>query len=186
MPPYRIDRVRPEDGARLRAIRLQMLQDAPTAYLETYQEALAQTSEQWRQRAARRCGPGRTGLVAVDEATGAWVGSMGAYVHQDDPQDDLPQDDPGPGPGSFAWLVAVWVHPGHRGPRVGVADRLLDAVVAWARDEAGVERLLLEVHEANARAMGFYRRRGFVLTGRSVPYLLDPSANDLEMALRLT
>ena len=172
MPPYRIDRVRPEDGGRLRAIRLRMLQDAPTAYLETYQEALAQTPEQWQQRAARRCGPGNTGRVAVDESTGEWVGAMSAYVQQD-------------GPASFARLVGVWVHPGHRSSRVGVTDRLLDAVVAWARDEAGVERLLLEVHEANARAMGFYRRRGFVLTGRSVPYLLDPSANDLEMELRL-
>jgi hypothetical protein len=37
------------------------------------------------------------------------------------------------------------------------------------------------VHEDNARARRAYERRGFVLTGHTVPYNLDPSRNELEM-----
>jgi len=51
---------------------------------------------------------------------------------------------------------------------------------------AGVPRLLLEVHESNARAIAYYERRGFTRTGNTVPYPLDPTANELEMELPLT
>ncbi|MFC1420831.1 GNAT family N-acetyltransferase [Streptacidiphilus cavernicola] len=174
MPPlYRIDRVRPEDASRTRAIRLQMLQDTPLAYLETYQDALAHPAEEWAFRAARCTRPGNTGYVAVDEATGDWVGAMNAYV-PGDPGDPAAA-------GDLAWLVGVWVHPGHRGAKAGATDALLDAVLRWARDEAKVGRLLLEVHEANARAIAFYERHGFTRTGNTVPYPLDPTANELEM-----
>ncbi|MEY9964582.1 ribosomal protein S18 acetylase RimI-like enzyme [Streptacidiphilus sp. MAP12-16] len=168
---YRIDRVRAEDGERCRTLRLQMLQDTPMAYLETYQDALDRPAEEWDSRAARNTKPGNTGYVAVDESTGAWVGAMHAYVPGDDPE--------------IAWLVGVWVHPDHRGGKLGVTDRLLDAVVAWSRTEPAVSRMLLEVHESNTRAIAYYERRGFVRTGRTTPYPLDPTACELEMELPL-
>lgn len=43
----------------------------------------------------------------------------------------------------------------------------------------------LEVREDNMRARGFYHRRGFAETGQTVPYLLDPAYDDIEMELRL-
>ena len=181
MPPYRIDRVQPGDGARCRAIRLEMLQDTPLAYLETYQHALARPAEEWDFRAARNTQPGNTGYAAVDEATGGWIGVMHAYV----PADAADVADTA-GAGDRAWLVGVWVHPDHRGAAAGVTDALLDAVTAWAGDVAEVPRLMLEVHEANARAIAYYRRRGFTETGDAVPYPLDPTANELEMELALT
>jgi ribosomal protein S18 acetylase RimI-like enzyme len=49
----------------------------------------------------------------------------------------------------------------------------------WARGEGNALTLL--VHEDNDRAIAFYRRRGYELTGRTVPYNLDPSKNELEM-----
>ncbi|WP_143761607.1 GNAT family N-acetyltransferase, partial [Clavibacter michiganensis] len=66
-----------------------------------------------------------------------------------------------------------------------VADMLLDAVIAWARDRPNAQALRLEVHEDNPRARAYYERRGFVLTGRSVPYALDRTQKDLEMELPL-
>ena len=45
--------------------------------------------------------------------------------------------------------------------------------------------MLLEVHEDNASARAFYRRRGFTETGQRKPYPLDPSADELVMALLL-
>ncbi len=62
---------------------------------------------------------------------------------------------------------------------------MLDAVVAWARDEAQLGRLHLYVHEDNARAHAFYRGCGFTETGGSFPYDLDPTRSELEMALLL-
>jgi RimJ/RimL family protein N-acetyltransferase len=171
MAPYRIDRIRPEDGERYRTIRLQMLQDTPMAYLETHEDALARPASAWAVKAARRTEPGSTGYSAVDAETGEWVGTMSAYVPEEEPD--------------LAWLVGVWVHPGHRGPKHGVTDGLLAAVVAWARDEVAVGRLRLEVHEANARAIGYYERSGFVRTGRTLPYPLDPTARELEMEREL-
>jgi ribosomal protein S18 acetylase RimI-like enzyme len=56
-------------------------------------------------------------------------------------------------------------------------------VIEWSRGRG--ERLLLEVHENNEPAIRFYRRRGFVPTGATVPYVLDRTAVDLEMALSL-
>jgi len=80
-------------------------------------------------------------------------------------------------------LVGVYVAPGFRGRRAGVTDALLDAVEAWAREHADVLRL--EVNELNARARAAYERRGFVLTGRTSPYPLDPPSLELEMIKRL-
>ncbi|WP_042393714.1 GNAT family N-acetyltransferase [Streptacidiphilus carbonis] len=171
MSDYRIHLVRPEDAEQVRSMRLAMLQDTPMAYLETYEQAVACTAAEWTERAGRGTRPGSTSYSAVERATGAWVGGMNGYVPEDSPD--------------TAWLVGVWVHPDHRGGRLGVTDALLDAVTGWARDSSGASRLLLEVHESNARAIAYYERRGFVRTGRTVPYPLDPSAQEYEMELPL-
>jgi len=171
MSEYRIHLIQPEDADRVRSMRLAMIQDTPMAYLETYEQALGRTPEEWVLRAGRGTRPGSTSYAAVEQATGDWVGGMNAYVPEDTPD--------------IAWLVGVWVHPDHRGGKLGVTDALLDTVIAWARDTARVPRLLLEVHEANARAIAYYERRGFVRTGGTVPYPLDPSARELEMELVL-
>ncbi|WP_042414060.1 GNAT family N-acetyltransferase [Streptacidiphilus anmyonensis] len=172
---YRIHRVRPEDWERVRDIRLRMTKDTPMAYLESHETALAHDEDTWRFRAARNTQPGNTGYAAVLEETGEWVGVMNAYV---------PAADPGQAP-ERAWLVGVWVDPAHRGRGTGLTDALLDTCIAWARDEAGAPALYLEVHEHNARALRFYERRGFVRTGHSQPYDLDPETMELEMKLTL-
>ncbi len=43
------------------------------------------------------------------------------------------------------------------------------------------EALYLLVHEGNARARAFYRRQGFVDTGRTLPYELEPAEREVEM-----
>jgi RimJ/RimL family protein N-acetyltransferase len=61
---------------------------------------------------------------------------------------------------------------------------MVDDVCRWAREEAGVHRLHLYVHEDNVRARAFYRRYGFVETGATMPYDLDPAKLEIEMELR--
>ncbi|MER7707009.1 GNAT family N-acetyltransferase [Kitasatospora sp. NPDC097605] len=166
---YRIERIGLEDWERLREVRLAQLLDTPMAFLETHGTALAHGEEEWRARARKVNEPGAVGLVAVDGASGEWVGTMIGFT-----------------PGSdTALLVGVWVAPEHSGRERGVTDAMLDAVVAWARDEAGARRLLLSVHEDNARAAAFYQRRGFAFTGATKPYPLDPAAREREMSLPL-
>jgi len=52
-------------------------------------------------------------------------------------------------------------------PGVRTAQALMDAAVADAR-EMGHKRLLLGTHGDNERAIGFYRRNGFVVVGTRV------------------
>jgi ribosomal protein S18 acetylase RimI-like enzyme len=169
-PAAVIRRVRPEDWREYRALRLEMLEDTPLAYLETLESALTRPDSDWQGRTLRAARPGNTAYAAVDPASGRWLGAMNAYVATDPTR---------------VMLVSVYITPSARGRAAGVTDMLLDAVIAWARDRPGARALRLEVHEDNPRARAYYERRGFVLTGRSVPYALDRTQKDLEMELPL-
>jgi ribosomal protein S18 acetylase RimI-like enzyme len=146
------------DWARLRDLRLEMLADTPTAYVESLAEARQLTDADWQKRAKNR-----TGVVAVDRTTGRYVGTMSSYTDPDSAR---------------TWLVAVYVAPDHRGTTV--ADRLLDAVEADVA-AAGHTHLWLDVHESNTRAQRFYRRRGYTFSGHTTPYPLDPTTLEQEM-----
>ncbi|MFB7341099.1 GNAT family N-acetyltransferase [Streptomyces hydrogenans] len=165
---YTLHRVRAEDWPAYREIRLAMIRDTPLAYLETIDDALGHPDSEWRFRTTRAAGPGNIGVAAVDPE-GSWVGVMNGF---------LPAPD-------TAKLVGVWLRPDHRGPAGGVAALMLDEIVRWAREETAAERLVLLVHEENRRAIGFYRRSGFVATGHEEPYPLDESRRELEMELNL-
>ncbi|MFJ4592152.1 MULTISPECIES: GNAT family N-acetyltransferase [unclassified Kitasatospora] len=167
---YRIERMGTEDWQRLRKVRLAQLLDFPMAFGETHAAAQALGEADWRARTARVNEPGSVGLVAVDP-DGEWVGTMLSVPDRDQ--------------AATAVLIGVWVAPEHRGRERGVTDALLDAATDWARTEGGAKRMLLGVHEANARAAAFYLRRGFTYTGGETPYGLDPRARILEMALPL-
>lgn len=166
--PIAIRRVTEDDWPQVRAIRLEMLRDTPSAYLETVEQAEAADEDQWRFR-ARRGQSGRTSTQLVAEtADGTWVATMACFV-----------DAPGQGQ-----VVGVYVAADQRG--TGLASRLLDAVRRWAGQEAGLTRLRLLVHEDNPRARAFYRREGFAETGNTEPYALDPAQREIEMAMSLT
>lgn len=155
------------DWERLRDLRLEMLADSPTAYVESLETALGYDEEDWRFRARRSLEPGSFGVVAVDRAVDRFVGTMSAFT-----------DD------ARTWVVAVYVAPDYRGRTPGVADAMLDRLEDWARAE-GRSELFLDVHEDNARAQAFYLRRGYRFTGARRPYELDQTRAELEMSRRL-
>ncbi len=63
-------------------------------------------------------------------------------------------------------LSRLYVDPAWHGR--GVAGALMDAVQMCARAEpGGADPLWLAVYQANARAVAFYRRRGFVVAGEA-------------------
>lgn len=162
-----IRRTTADDWREVRALRLEMIRDTPTGYVETLESAESHDETEWRVRGAR--GTAEHGIAVVGiTPSGRWVATMGGYV---------PDAQTGP------LLVGVYVAPGVRGREAGVADAMLSAVEEWARTEG--DSLTLHVHEDNGRARAFYARRGFVATGRTFPYPLAPHQLEIEMVERL-
>ncbi|MYY08940.1 hypothetical protein GT204_08510 [Streptomyces sp. SID4919] len=66
------------------------------------------------------------------------------------------------------------------------------AALDWVWSQPGVERVRLIVNGANSRAIvnganssadGFYRRTGFVRTGLTLPFALNPALLEYEMEM---
>jgi ribosomal protein S18 acetylase RimI-like enzyme len=145
-----------------RAIRLAMLQESPSAFGSTHDEATSFDEQLWKQRLTdnvvllARVGRTLAGSVMFSESGAA---------------------DPGD-----CSLFGMWVDPGLR--RTGVGRALVDAVVAQAR-AAGKRRVVLHVVADNTAARGLYEREGFVATGHSVPYPHNDQLVEIEMGLVL-
>ncbi|MDG4806489.1 GNAT family N-acetyltransferase [Micromonospora sp. WMMD1120] len=159
----RIRRVRPEDAARMRALRLEMLADAPLAFLETLADAAARPHNEYAARVAyTSAGPGNAQFVA--DPGGRLVGHAGGTTAPDEP--------------GLTVIYAVYVTPSWRGS--GLLGELIDGVAAWSR-ECGRPELLLEVVVGNDRAYRAYQRLGFTDTGVRVPHPTIPALTELQM-----
>ena len=158
-PGIVIRRVRADEGPRVRALRLEALDDpvAAIAFLETTEQALARPDAEWAERAERNAtASDQAGFVAVldDEH----VGSVVVFPRRAGELDyfqRVPTVD-------TATLVGVYVSPRARGR--GVIDALIAAAKDWSRD-AGYAELTLDVHERNVVAIASYRRAGFAIVG---------------------
>ncbi|MEV4464196.1 GNAT family N-acetyltransferase [Micromonospora echinofusca] len=165
-PPARraeIRRVRARDAARVRALRLEMLADAPLAFLETLADAAARSHTDYTARIASVCTGAGTAQFVADPG-GRLVGHAGGTA--------------APGEPGLTVVYAVYVTPAWRGS--GLLGDLVDAVAAWSR-ACGRPELMLEVVVGNDRAYRAYRRLGFVDTGVRVPHPTVPALTELQM-----
>lgn len=137
-----IERLTPADGARLRAIRLRSLQDAPEAFATTWEEAAGWSLEIWDRHLTER-------PTFVATARGSDYGLVRGARHEQVKD--------------TAYIISMWVAPEAR--RQGTGSALVDAIVEWARAQ-GVMRVFLDVGELNAPAIALYTRKGFVPTGQ--------------------
>lgn len=167
---FAVRRIRPDEGLRLRSIRLAALADAPGDATTTLARAEARNDDHWIEAAAANASGAlqatffaevvdEDGAVVADEEP---VGVIGAYANES----------------GIVNLVGLWSAPGHRD--VGVASALLDAVADWART-IGADRLRMWVVERNEFAKAFYVNEGFAPTGATIPYELDPRLNQVAM-----
>jgi GNAT superfamily N-acetyltransferase len=159
-----VRRVRSEDAARVRALRLEMLADSPLAYLETIDQAAARSHAEFQARVAvNATGPESGQFLA--EAERRLVGQAGAFAP--------------PGTYGITLIYAVYVTPDWRGR--GVLGQLVEAVAGWSR-ESGRPHLELEVVVGNDRAVRAYRRLGFSDTGRRARHPTIPVLTELAMS----
>jgi GNAT superfamily N-acetyltransferase len=176
---YKVRSVRPDEWPAAKTLRLVALQDpvAHLAFLETYEEALAHPDSFWRERTANGA-EGRLDAqqIIAEGPDGEWVGTLTVLIEE---------------PGTKDWagfsidrkqghVVGVFVAPEHRG--IGLTEVLFDAGLEWAWAR-GVERVRLIVHADNGRAQAFYRRAGFVPSGRTIPLEKSPGDAELEFVL---
>ncbi|MGW7613236.1 GNAT family N-acetyltransferase [Streptomyces sp. NPDC054766] len=173
--------IRPDEWRQVKELRLDALRDpvAHLAFLETYEDAAAESDAFWQDRTAGAAVGvvERQQLVAVGE-DGVWAGSVTVLVEEAGVRDWL---------GSMVertqgHLVGVFVRPEYRGSEAGVTRALFDAALAWSW-EIGLERVRLFVHERNGRAEAFYRKAGFLPTGETVPMPGDTGELELEFVI---
>ena len=164
----------PGDVDTYRTIRLASLLADPEAFASTHEREAAFGDDVWQRRLAGF--DGRPGIVLVDElpadpsaaATPAvTVGTAAVGYTEWDPQ---------------PMLVGMWVRPEAR--RSGAGRRLVDAAVAWARQQAAGE-VVLWVVRTNAAAIALYERCGFVASGAVEALPSNPCVDELEMRLAL-
>jgi len=143
--PIEIKRIRPDEWALLRDLRLDSLRDAPDAFGQRLDEAALFGDEDWKATAkAASNGGRRTWFIARDEDK-----PVGLVQGRRRPPD-------------ACLLFSMWVAPDAR--RLGVGRALVDAVDDWAR-AWGAKRVILWVLAGNEGAHRFYEDIGFqVLT----------------------
>jgi RimJ/RimL family protein N-acetyltransferase len=139
-----------DDAATYRELRLESLWMHPEAFATDHAESAAKPIEWWRDRAAAGAGDGNQVLYVAEAHDGELVGMCGLFREH------------GPKLQHTGHVWGVYVRPAWRGLKI--ADALMDACEAWAR-ERGVRVIRLAVVEGNNAARRCYERRGFNACG---------------------
>ncbi|AGL18031.1 GNAT family N-acetyltransferase [Actinoplanes sp. N902-109] len=159
-PSYRIRRITSGEWRELRAIKLEAVRDTPTAFSSSYADLAAGPDAVWQVRASTEATSGTSATFVAPVQDGDWVGSVGI-----EPLAEVPD---------HAHLHSLYVRAAHRGP-AGPAAHLVTAAIVFAEHHIDAAHLTLGVHEANTRALRFYRRVGFRMTGKVIPYRPNPA-----------
>jgi GNAT superfamily N-acetyltransferase len=158
------------DWPALREFRVENATEHPISYGATRATTLGMGEAAWRLRAARGDRDDVASFVAIEHATGRWVGMMSCLLG----------DEYGPEP----VITGVYVSAKFRGRDLRVADRLLEHVETWASTFAPSLRQF--VYEGSTPAQRFYGRRGFTVTGRTAVEEMVAGGLLVEMSCSLT
>ncbi|GAA3703706.1 hypothetical protein GCM10022224_081770 [Nonomuraea antimicrobica] len=167
MTDVRIVQLGPDEGERLREVRLRALLDAPDAFGSSYGREIEFTPETWSERLKN---PDSRYWLATRGGTD--VGLVCVLLEDD-------RDDPGR---RHAHLLSMWVGPEAR--RANVGSRLVDAAVDWARG-TGVEEIGLWAVDLNHAARALYTRKGFIPSGKVMALPSNPALMESHYVLSL-
>jgi GNAT superfamily N-acetyltransferase len=168
-PDWIVRRLRPDEGLRLRELRLRALARAPKAFGSTLAREEAFAPEVWHQRAA----DGAAGLVSITivaEHGDRLVGMASGLVSDGEMQAFGPI------------LVGMFVDDDMR--RRGIGEALVQSVKTWA-SWRGHACLQLWVVSVNAAAIALYHRCGFHASGTERAVAHTPGLIEWQMVARL-
>lgn len=135
------------DGAVLRGVRLRALEDAPYAFGETLEAALAKPVSDFEADAIRHSTSNRSASFLALEGSEA-AGMIGAFF-------DETTGNP--------FICALWVTPTQRG--TDLAQRLVAKAASWLFEQSAGS-IFAWVVEDNSRAIAFYEKFGFIDSGQ--------------------
>jgi GNAT superfamily N-acetyltransferase len=164
-----VRRLRPDEGLRLRELRLRALARAPKAFGSTLAREEAFAPEVWHQRAA----DGAAGLVSITivaEHGDRLVGMASGLVSDGEMQAFGPI------------LVGMFVDDDMR--RRGIGEALVQSVKTWA-SWRGHACLQLWVVSVNAAAIALYHRCGFHASGTERAVAHTPGLIEWQLVARL-
>lgn len=150
MNDMRVVKLEAGDLPVFKAIRLESLKMAPSAFASTFADWSSLSDEEWLDRMKTPV----FSMLKGDEP----IGIMGL----------MPQR--GENRSHRATIIMVYLRESERG--AGLADELLKAVMDFAKED-GVRQLELNVNHTNARAIRFYERHGFERVGKIPAALID-------------
>lgn len=162
-----VRRIRADEGALLKQVRLAALADSPGAFASTVDDEAGFDDAVWAERAARgaRDDADGTGTFVLEAEGGGTAEGIAVGLR------------PGPDPARVE-LVSMWVAPSARG--TGAGRLLVDAVAGWAA-ERGASALDLWVMRGNSGAKAFYERLGFTTTDELEVAADDPCRDEIRM-----
>ena len=134
------------DAPQFRDLRLNGLQDSPTAFTADYQVNLNHPMSFWEGRLTFD----EHGIIFFAEHEGKLIGMTGIRKGES----------PKTKHGAYIW--GVYVHPAWRG--LHLAERLIEACADWAREREAVIAKL-GVMANNESAIRCYKRIGFIVYG---------------------
>src|SRR5215211_3831455 len=138
----------PRDWRDLRAIRLEALRSEPAAFSSTYEETLAWSDEDWRQRLAN---DERMHLLARVQSCP--IAIVGSYLGSDD------------GDESVAVVFGMYVTSEHRGR--GIGRLLLTSLIDRLSVLPQIGTIRLGVTETQDPARALYESVGFQVVGKT-------------------
>jgi RimJ/RimL family protein N-acetyltransferase len=156
--PARVD-----EWSRWRETRLRMLRDDADFFSTRYDDMVREPDQMWRDWVGEAAA-GEQKTLFVAEEDDRWLGVVGAFLRVNPLE---------------VQLISMWVDPVARGR--GIAQDLIRAVAAWARDRESTT-VVLFVQEANEPAQQLYERAGFRHTGDHTPATAGRSAFKLVLA----
>jgi RimJ/RimL family protein N-acetyltransferase len=138
-----VRRIRFDEYAQYKKIRIESLKDAPYAFSTRYHEAVRRTDKEWMEEAnGFAVGNEKCAFFAL--ANRKIIGLCALYKQK--------------GKSDEGELVQVWINPNYRGK--GISKELVDSALAWGR-ENGITKIVANVKYYNERAIGFFEKCGF-------------------------
>jgi GNAT superfamily N-acetyltransferase len=148
------------DLDQVRALRLAVLAESPDSFGETYENSIAYDDEYWEKMAS-------TPTLFLAEEDDVIIGMVKGEIHN-----EL----------GGHWIFSMLVDPNARGS--SAATKLVERAADWAKSD-GAETLSLYVSRNAPRAVSFYKKVGFVATGKTTRMTRNPSILFEEMVKTL-